>query len=115
MMLNALAALNEVLCTVKDVARLAGVSTATVSRVANGASEVSDETRAKVLTAISRLQYCPNAHAAALGRASSGIPKKRGIHLPALARREAKSEDGSREVEKYRRLVLTGLNTTTFK
>lgn len=64
--------------TVKDVARLAGVSTATVSRVANGANTVSDETRTKVLSAISKMAYRPNVHAAALGRASGGVPRSRG-------------------------------------
>ena len=67
-------------CTVKDVARLAGVSTATVSRVVNGAPKVSSTTRTKGMTANSRLQYCPNAHAAELGLANSGITKKRGSH-----------------------------------
>jgi regulatory LacI family protein len=66
-------------CTVKDVARLAGVSVATVSRVVNGTANVSGLTQARVLTAISTLQYCPNTSAAALGRAGGGISKKRGI------------------------------------
>ena len=72
-------------CTIKDIARLAEVSTATVSRVANGAENVSRKTRAKVLSVISRLRYCPNANATGLGRANGGIPRKRGIHLPTLA------------------------------
>jgi hypothetical protein len=66
-------------CTVKDVARLAGVSHATVSRVVNGAGNVSSKTRTRVLTAVSNLQYCPNAHAAELGRANGGISRKRGV------------------------------------
>jgi predicted transcriptional regulator len=65
-------------CTVKDVARLAGVSQATVSRVVNGANNVSGKTRTRVMTAVSNLQYCPNAHAAELGRANGGISRKRG-------------------------------------
>jgi DNA-binding LacI/PurR family transcriptional regulator len=71
-------------CTVKDVAQLAGVSVATVSRVVNGATNVSLPTKDKVLTAISRLQYCPNTSAAELGRAGSGIPKIRRTHVPPL-------------------------------
>ena len=67
MMINALTGLNVVSCTVKDVARLAGVSTVTVSRVANSAGNVSNETKTKVLTAMSRLQYYHNAPAAELG------------------------------------------------
>jgi LacI family transcriptional regulator len=63
-------------CTSKDIAKLAGVSTATESRVVNGAENVFCKTRTKVLSAISRMQYYPNAHAAALGRANGGIPRK---------------------------------------
>jgi hypothetical protein len=67
--------------TVRDIARLAGVSTATVSRVVNGSGAVSRKTRTNVLTAISRLQYCPSVHAAELGRQNGGIPRKRGIYV----------------------------------
>jgi hypothetical protein len=76
--------------TLKDVARLAGVSTATVSRVTNGAGNVSHQTRTKVLSAISRLKYWPNLHAAELGRTNSGIPRKRATHVPTSARRDGK-------------------------
>ena len=62
-------------CTVKDVARSAGVSIATVSRVINDPSSVSGEKRQKVLNAISRLKYCPNIHAAVLGRAGRGFSR----------------------------------------
>jgi hypothetical protein len=80
---NNLTGLNGRSCTVKDIARLAGVSTATVSRVMNGAENVSRKTRTTVLSSISRLQYCPNAYAAELGRANGGVPRKRGIHVSA--------------------------------
>lgn len=47
--------------TVKDVAKLAGVSTATVSRVYNNAPSISPETRRKVQKAIEELGYeAPN-------------------------------------------------------
>jgi len=69
-------------CTIKDVARFAGVSISTVSRVVNGACEVADQTRAKVFTAISRLKYSPNAHAVELGRANSGHSKRRARGSP---------------------------------
>ncbi len=63
--------------TVRDVAILAGVSHATVSRVVNGFGSVSLKTRTKVLNAVSSLQYYPNEHAAQLGRANGGIARKR--------------------------------------
>ena len=84
MMINAITGLNVVSCTIKDVARLAGVSIATVSRVANGGGNVSGKTRTKVLTAISRLQYCPDPHAVHLGRANGRIPKKRDNDVPGI-------------------------------
>jgi len=46
--------------TIKDVANLAGTSTATVSRVVNGASNVSEKVRRKVNAAIEELGYSPN-------------------------------------------------------
>ncbi len=47
--------------TILDVARLAGVSTATVSRVINSADSVRDETRKKVLLAMKKCNYKYNA------------------------------------------------------
>jgi transcriptional regulator with XRE-family HTH domain len=85
-----LTGLNGRSCTVKDIARLAGVSTATVSRVLNGAENVSRKTRAIVLSSISRLQYRPNAYAAELGRANGGIPRKRRIRVSASSGTGAK-------------------------
>jgi LacI family transcriptional regulator, repressor for deo operon, udp, cdd, tsx, nupC, and nupG len=49
--------------TIYEVARRAGVSTATVSRVLSQPTVVSDQTRRRVLTAIDRLGYTPNAAA----------------------------------------------------
>lgn len=46
--------------TVEDVARVAGVSPMTVSRVINGGGNVLGATRAKVDDAIARLDYVPN-------------------------------------------------------
>ncbi|MFC3927665.1 catabolite control protein A [Streptococcus caprae] len=52
--------------TIYDVAREAGVSMATVSRVVNGNKNVKENTRQKVLEVIDRLDYRPNAVARGL-------------------------------------------------
>ena len=52
--------------TIHDVARRAGVSSVTVSRVLNGASNVNVDTRAKVEQAIKDLGYLPNLAARSL-------------------------------------------------
>ena len=48
------------MATIKDVAKKAGVSVATVSRVLNTPSAVKERTRQQVLRAIEELQYSPN-------------------------------------------------------
>lgn len=52
--------------TGRDVAAVAGVTTATVSKVLNGSTEVSDATRQRVMDAIRRLGYRPNSVARGL-------------------------------------------------
>ncbi len=52
--------------TIKDVARVAGVSVATVSRVANNGPKVSEKTKQKVSKVMLELGYTPNANARAL-------------------------------------------------
>jgi LacI family transcriptional regulator len=52
---------------IRDVARHAGVSVATVSRVIGGSDLVTDTTRQKVLAAVDVLGFVVNAHARALG------------------------------------------------
>jgi LacI family transcriptional regulator len=59
--------------SIKDVAREAGVSTATVSHVINNSRFVSEETRARVLEAVERCDYYPNAHARSLASGRSHI------------------------------------------
>jgi LacI family transcriptional regulator len=56
-----------------DVARLAGVGNATVSRVLNGRMHVSEETNRRVKQAISDLDYSPNRIARSLKGATSGM------------------------------------------
>jgi LacI family transcriptional regulator len=52
--------------TLKDVAREARVSMASVSRAINGTGAVTDEIRARILEAASRLHYVPNSGAQSL-------------------------------------------------
>lgn len=55
--------------TLDDVARQAGVSAKTVSRVVNGERSVHPDTRQRVLRAIEHLDYRPNLHARGLSGA----------------------------------------------
>ena len=72
--------------TISDVAKQSGVSTATVSRIINGQSGYTEETRQKVLNIIQEMGYRPNAVA-------RGLVKKRtntiGVLLPSLSSRLA--------------------------
>lgn len=52
--------------TIYDIAKLAGVSTATVSRVLNGGKSVSEETRQAVMHVIRQNDYQPSAIARGL-------------------------------------------------
>ena len=57
--------------TIKDVARAAGVSTQTISRVLNNRSDVSKETRSRVQQVIASMGYSPNVFARNLSRGRS--------------------------------------------
>jgi LacI family transcriptional regulator len=59
--------------TIKDIARVARVSLQTVSRVVNGKSEISDETRARVQKVIQELGYRPNQLARGLATKRTGL------------------------------------------
>src|SRR5580704_14138198 len=67
--------------TLKDVAREAQVSTATVSRVINGHGNVSDATRERILGVAERLRYVPDSAARSL---STGLTHTIGVLLPDL-------------------------------
>ena len=56
-----------------DIAKLAGVSIATVSRVVNGSPRVSEKTRQKVLSVMEENNYTPNVFARGLGLDSMQI------------------------------------------
>ena len=67
--------------TILDVAREAGVSKSTVSRVLNDSPNVAAETRAQVLEAVSRLDFRANAAARGLRTTRSSLV---GLLLPAI-------------------------------
>lgn len=59
--------------TLEDVAREAGVSRATVSRVVTGVGRVSGATRLRVEAAIAAVGYRPDVHARSLAGGPSGV------------------------------------------
>ena len=88
--------------TIYDVAREAGVSMATVSRVVNGNKNVKENTRKKVLEVIDRLDYRPNAVARGLASKPTTtvgvvIPDITNTYFAALA----KGIDDIAEMYKY--------------
>ncbi|WP_407359820.1 LacI family DNA-binding transcriptional regulator [Microbacterium sp. LBN7] len=68
--------------TMRDVAALAGVSIKTVSNVVTGTVAVREETRAKVESAMTQLDFVPNLSARGLRKGRSGIIA---VALPDLA------------------------------
>jgi DNA-binding LacI/PurR family transcriptional regulator len=59
--------------TLEDVARLAGVSTATVSKVLSNTPYFTEETRSRVMRAVDQLGYVPNLAARALSSGKTHI------------------------------------------
>jgi len=59
--------------TIKDVARYAQVSIATVSNVLNNVDKASEETKRKVMEAVHTLEYHPNVNAQSLVRQKSNL------------------------------------------
>ncbi|MGO0061654.1 LacI family DNA-binding transcriptional regulator [Brevibacillus fluminis] len=79
------------MATIKDVAKRAGVSVATVSRVLNKNGYVNQETELRVLAAIDELEYQPNLVARTLANKRSGtialiLPDITNPFFPELAR-----------------------------
>lgn len=68
---------------IEDVARIAGVSSATVSRALSGRGHVSDATRARVKSAARELGYVVSSSASSL---ASGRTKNIGVVIPFLNR-----------------------------
>lgn len=73
----------ETVVGIDDVARRAGVSTATVSRALSGRGQVSSGTRARVLSAAEELGYVVSAAASSL---ASGRSRAIGVVVPLLDR-----------------------------
>lgn len=71
------------MATIKDIAKLAGVSVGTVSHVLNRKVPVKKETKEKVLKAIKELGYHPNSAAQSLRSKKTGTI---GVVLPAVER-----------------------------
>ncbi len=67
--------------TIRDVARVSGVSVATVSRVLNDKGPVREETRQRILEAAASLGYAPDAAARSLSTRKTGTI---GVLLPDL-------------------------------
>lgn len=68
--------------TLRQIAREAGVSIATVSRALRQPDTVSHETRARILTLVSRHRYVPDARAAGLSSRRTGLV---GLLVPTLS------------------------------
>jgi DNA-binding LacI/PurR family transcriptional regulator len=99
------------LASMKDVARLAGVSISTVSRVINGSLPVVEETRVKVEKAIRQIDFKPNLVARGLRMKSA---KLIGIVVPELQHETftsfIKFAEESAEAQGYN-LVIGSTNT----
>ncbi len=67
--------------TIRDVARLANVSIATVSRVLNGVGQIAPETEERVRTAIATLNFVPKAAAQSLSNNKTNVI---GLLLPEI-------------------------------
>jgi LacI family transcriptional regulator, galactose operon repressor len=67
--------------TIRDIARLAGVSTATVSRVLNQKPDVDPETRERVMDVVNAHHYVPNMTASSL---AGGRSRLLGVLVPSL-------------------------------
>ena len=67
--------------TIEDVAKLAGVSTATISRVINKSGPVAEKTTKRVLDAIEELDYVPHSGARQM---AGGRPNLVGLIFPAI-------------------------------
>jgi LacI family transcriptional regulator len=100
---------NRAACTLYDVARAAGVSTATVSRVVHGNARVRPATRQRVLEVIDELGYVPDAAAQ-----SMAWQRKEIIGLVTMASR-GPDTDVEREGVAFIEEVLRGVQVALSK
>ena len=95
--------------TVMDIAREAGVSVSTVSRIVNGTARVADDKRLAVEAAIARLGYRPNLHARSLKMGTSmtiGILTQK-IESPVFNRVMLGIEEGLKD-SNYAPIIVSG-------
>ncbi len=95
--------------SLKDVARVAGVSVTTVSRFLNGSLDLPDRTRGLVEGAIRDLNYVPNPHAR---RLSLGRSDTIGLVVPDIATPFFATLVAAVEAEADRRGLALGLHAT---
>jgi LacI family transcriptional regulator len=107
---------SNTVATIKDVAKRAGVTIGTVSRVLNNKKWVSEDCKKKVQVAIKDLHYKPQAHARRLRQKHSRICGLIAPHHTAIFRSSFFTSilEGLEEVaaEKQYRLLLHPLNET---
>lgn len=93
--------------TIRDVARLAGVGTGTVSRVINNSPKVDSTTRARVLQAIGELEFRPSALGRRLSTGRTGLI---GVVAPFMTR--ASAVERLRGIEGF--VATTGYDMVVF-
>lgn len=103
------------MASIRDVARIAGVSPSTVSRVMNGTANVEEDKRQKVLAAIKETGFKPNELARALFKQSSKII---GVIVPNIENPFFNELAKSVEEEAYKngyKMLLCNSNNNTEK
>lgn len=103
------------MASIREVAKLAGVSPSTVSRVMNGTAKVDEEKRQRVLAAIDETGFKPNELARALYKKSSRII---GVIVPNIENPFFNELAKAVEEEAYRngyRILLCNSNNNTEK
>lgn len=103
------------MASIRDVARIAGVSPSTVSRVMNGTANVDEEKKKKVLMAIEETGFRPNELARALFKQSSRII---GVIVPNIENPFFNELAKAVEEEAYRngyKMLLCNSNNNTEK